>query len=168
VAPSQVSERGHEAMRYHYDRGSCVYCDMLRAERADQARVVVEGRCFTAFVPYAAFSQHTVWVLPHRHACCFSMTQDDELDDLAAVLRDLLARYYHGLSDPDYNLVVRSIANELVGARYYHWYVAVVPRIAFPAGFELGTGMFVNTSLPEDDARFLRGVHAGLATTGSV
>ena len=39
-----------------------------------------------------------------------------------------------------------------------HWYVTVIPRVSQPAGFELGSGMFINTTLPEESAAFLRSI----------
>jgi UDPglucose--hexose-1-phosphate uridylyltransferase len=36
--------------------------------------------------------------------------------------------------------------------------MSVVPRLTKAAGFELGSGMFINVSRPEDAASFLRGV----------
>ena len=116
---------------------------------------VLSGDEFTALVPYAAFSPYSVWIIPHQHRSCFGQTTDAEIAELARVLREVLARFYRGFHDPDYNLVLRSLAPNVAG-RFYHWYLALVPRLGKAAGFELGTGMFINTNLPEDDARRLR------------
>jgi UDPglucose--hexose-1-phosphate uridylyltransferase len=152
-----VRTRLEEATRAYNDHGRCLVCEMLEEERRQSARVVLEGQEVTALVPYASFSPYSVWIIPHHHRSCFSEAGDDELDDLAGVLRDLLARFYRGLKDPDYNLVLRSVASH-VAARYFHWYLALVPRLGKAAGFELGTGMFINSNLPEEDARLLRGL----------
>lgn len=158
VTPWQVRTRMEEAMRFHNDHGACIYCRMLAVERDEAVRLVCEGEHFTAFVPYAAFSPFSLWIFPHRHGCGFTDHREAELPDLARVLRDALARLYHGLGDPDYNVVFRVAGRDYSSVPFFHWYVAIVPRLGHAAGFELGTGMFINPSLPEDDARFLREV----------
>jgi UDPglucose--hexose-1-phosphate uridylyltransferase len=45
--------------------------------------------------------------------------------------------------------------------KYFHWYLSIIPRLTKVAGFELGSGMFINSSLPEENASFLREVAAG-------
>ncbi|OGB87758.1 hypothetical protein A3J44_04065 [candidate division WOR-1 bacterium RIFCSPHIGHO2_02_FULL_45_12] len=41
---------------------------------------------------------------------------------------------------------------------YYHWFIQVIPRVTGIAGFELGSGIYINTVIPEEGARFLREV----------
>jgi UDPglucose--hexose-1-phosphate uridylyltransferase len=158
IIPGQVRHRLEDNMRFFNEFGRCVYCKMLEHEQAEKTRVVQQSEHFTAFVPFAAFSPFHLWILPHRHTPCFAEVTDEEIQDLANVLRMTMARYYYGLNDPDFNLVVQSAAREYVGAAFFHWYLAVVPRLSKAAGFEMGTGMFINTSIPENDARFLREV----------
>ena len=76
------------------------------------------------------------------------------------MLRALLAKLHKGLNDPDYNFTIRTAPKESDRVKYYHGYVSVVPRVTKMAGFELGSGMFINTALPEESARFLRGLAA--------
>ncbi|HXE71467.1 MAG TPA: galactose-1-phosphate uridylyltransferase [Candidatus Nitrosotenuis sp.] len=158
VAPSQVHQRMLVAQQHYDDWGLCLGCQVLEAEVADGRRLVARGRHFTAFVPYAAFSPFFLWIFPHRHLGSFCQTSDEELADLALLLREVLARLYHGLGDPSYNLVLRVPSRHFASLPYLHYYLSVVPRLASVAGFEMGTGMFINTSLPEDDAAYLRGV----------
>ena len=158
VAPIQVRYRTEESMRYYDDFGHCVHCKMLEVERREGVRVVASGRYYTCFVPYAAYSPYSVWILPHEHQACFSRATDEELDDLAEVLKDVLSRFYIGLRDPSYNLVMRLPSRDYLGVSSSHWYMALVPRLGKAAGFEMGTGMFINASLPEKDAAFLRSV----------
>ena len=88
-----------------------------------------------------------------------------ELIDLGRVLRTILAQLYDGLEDPDFNLTVRPAPAECVGVKYFHWYLSVIPRLTRVAGFELGSGMFINTVLPEAAAQFLCNVK--VATVGA-
>jgi UDPglucose--hexose-1-phosphate uridylyltransferase len=70
----------------------------------------------------------------------------------------VLSKLYHGLDDPDFNYTVRTAPAECVGVRYFHWYVSIIPRLTRVAGFELGSGMFINVVPPENAAEFLRNV----------
>jgi UDPglucose--hexose-1-phosphate uridylyltransferase len=81
-----------------------------------------------------------------------------EIVDLGRVLRTVLAKLYMGLQNPDFNFTIRTAPAECVGVRYFHWYMSVIPRLTRTAGFELGSGMFINTVIPEEAADFLRNV----------
>ena len=88
----------------------------------------------------------------------FTQASDKELASLASVLRETLARLYFGLGDPDFNYVIRSAPSHEERSRSFHWYLSIVPKVSENAGFELGSGMFINTALPEESAAFLRAV----------
>jgi UDPglucose--hexose-1-phosphate uridylyltransferase len=158
VVPHTIEDRIEIAKRHYQAHWECVICRMAQEEEREGVRVLLQTPHFTAFVPYAALSPFHIWVVPRRHAASFLDTNDDELADLAAVLRDLLRRLYVGLGDPDYNYVIHTAPRRERTVPYLHWYVAIVPRITRQAGFELGSGMFINTALPEASAEFLRAV----------
>ena len=160
VFPGQVMHRLNEAIRnyYYVNFGDCLYCIYMKGEKDAAERVVCENEHFLAFVPYAALSPFHVWIFPKRHSACYADITDHEIPALAAILKEVLMRLYFGLDDPDYNYVVRSLSPRGADAKYFHWYIAVVPRLTKAAGFELGTGMYINTAMPEESARFLREV----------
>jgi UDPglucose--hexose-1-phosphate uridylyltransferase len=156
VVPGQVRVRIEEALRRYDDFGECLYCWTLREELADGARVVLETPSFAAFIPYAALSPYHLWIFPKRHHACFGDATEAELEDLAALLREILRRIALHLDDPDFNFVIQSLSPTQGALKYFHWYFSIVPRLTTAAGFELGTGMFINVALPEESARFLR------------
>ncbi len=158
VVPSQIRTRIDEAIRYFDDHGECLFCCTLREELASGERIIEEGKHFVAFHPYAALSPFHTWIFPRRHMSSFDSITEGEIPDFAHVLRTVLARFYHGLNDPDYNYVIRSIPTESKQTDYFHWYLTIIPHVSRTAGFELGTGMYINTALPEESAKFLRAV----------
>lgn len=158
VVPLQVRDRLVEYIHYLDSSGECLMCRIIADERADGTRIVAENERFVAFVPYAALSPFHLWIFPKDHHSCFGGITDEALADLGRVLGKILRTLYVGLGDPPYNLVLRSLGPEEAGVDYFHWYIAVVPRVAKAAGFELGSGMYINTALPEQSAAFLRGV----------
>lgn len=158
VVPYTIRTRTAEAQRYFDDHGACVLCTMCEMEQREQVRVVCENKHFIAFLPYAAFSPFHLWIVPRRHTPSFLDATPEEVQALAVILRDVLQRLYFGLNDPDYNYIIRTAPERESQAGYLHWYVGVVARVTRTAGFELASGMFINTALPEESARFLRDV----------
>lgn len=161
VVPNHVRERLRDAAAHFDEAGTCVFCDMWREELGLGSRVILENEHFVAFVPYAAFSPFHTWIVPKRHMPLFIQTEPAELEALGAALRSVLRSFYFGLHDPDFNFVVRSAPYHEERSQSFHWYLSVVPRLTRTAGFEIGSGMYINTSLPEDSARFLREVPEG-------
>ena len=158
VVPSQVRHRLFEARRHYDDVGECMYCHVLEREMEDETRIVIKSDYFVAMEVFAGASPFATHIFPLRHMAGFGDISDMEVGDLARVLRTLLAKIYVGLENPDLNFTVRSGPAEYSGARHFHWYVSVIPRLTRVAGFELGSGMFINTVLPEAAAEFLRNV----------
>ncbi|MGQ9617810.1 MAG: galactose-1-phosphate uridylyltransferase [Candidatus Aminicenantia bacterium] len=158
IIPTDIRQRLWDAMRYYDETGECIYCRNLKEELSDRERIVLETENFVVFIPYAAYSPFHTWIFPKIHRCSFLDTGKEELKELSQVLKTILLKLYKGLKDPDYNILLRSFPSGKGADRFFHWYVSIVLRITQSAGFELGTGMFINTSLPERDAYFLRNV----------
>jgi UDPglucose--hexose-1-phosphate uridylyltransferase len=158
IVPSQVRDRINDAIHFFDDMGECVFCHTIRQELAAQERVVCKTDHFVSFVPFAALSPFHIWLFPKRHMSSFDDINDKEIDDLAINLKTTLAKLYYGLTDPDFNYCIRSVPTDDRQTDYFHWYLSIVPKVTRPAGFEMGSGIFVNTSVPEESAKFLRDV----------
>jgi UDPglucose--hexose-1-phosphate uridylyltransferase len=158
VTSLQVRERFQQAVRYFDDFGECMFCQAIEEELQDQTRIVAVSEHFVALELYASPAPFSTHIYPRRHMASFGDVSTAEMNDLARMLRLILAKLYHGLADPDFNFTIRSAPTESVGVKYFHWYLSVIPRLTRVAGFELGSGMFINTVLPEAAAEFLRNV----------
>jgi UDPglucose--hexose-1-phosphate uridylyltransferase len=158
ITPGQVNDRISEARKYFDNTGECMMCATIRDELSDGRRVILNTEHFIAFIPYAALSPFHTWIFPKKHNATFGDIQDDEIADLAYNLKTVLSKLYCGLENPDFNYVIRSEKLKESGAEYFHWYLSIVPRIAQASGFELGSGMYTNASIPEEIAEFLRKV----------
>lgn len=156
VVPHYVRWREEEAQHYFDEWGRCVFCDILKEEIGSGGRVVMENESFAAFVPFAAEVPFETWIMPREHKADFGDLSDREKEDLASALRDVLGRLRNKLGDPDYNYVVNTSARYRAGEPQLHWYVQIRPRLTERAGFEIGSGMSINPSIPEEDAAFLR------------
>ena len=161
LVPFEVETRIENARRSIQASGRCVYCEMWESEAADGSRMLVESEHFAAFIPFAAFSPFHTWIIPKRHHPQFLSATRAELADLGNVLYRVLRKLYLGLGDPAFNYVIRSAPVSNGPWEHFHWYLSIVLRLTRTAGFEMGTGMFINTSLPEESAEFLRAVQEG-------
>jgi UDPglucose--hexose-1-phosphate uridylyltransferase len=158
IIPPQVRERMETALRFFDENGRCIFCNLLEEELTEGRRLVAENERFVAFLPFAALTPFHLWIFPRRHTAGVLEASDAELADFAALLGTVLRKVRAGLEDPDYNLTLRTPPREAQGMRYFHWYASLIPRVTRVAGFEIGSGMFINTSLPEQSAEFLRAV----------
>lgn len=158
VIPNDVRRRSSDALRYFDENGECIFCATIQGELSHGQRVIHQTENFVSFVPFAALSPFHVWLIPVRHSPDFGWTTSAEIDDLAEHLRIVLKKISLGLENPPFNFVVRSLLQRYSDLRSFHWYTSIVPRVSLPAGFELGSGMFINATLPEKSAEFLRNV----------
>ena len=158
IVPPQTRNRIDSATRFFDITGSCVFCYVLEKELSDRKRIVLETEKFVSFLPYAGAAPFLTWIFPRRHMPAFADIDEAEIKELANILRATLAKLYRGLNNPDFNYTIRSIPVNEKGTAYFHWYISIVPRVSQPAGFELGSGIFINSSLPEESAEFLRQV----------
>ena len=160
VVPSHIRHRMDEAQRHFEQNNECVFCRMNEEELAQKVRVVSDTEHFLAYVLFAALSPFHIWIVPKRHEPSFHELTDAERGDLARVLKSVLSRLKSALGDPDYNFVVQSVPQDRGVTSAFHWYLSLVVRLGRSAGFELGSGMHINTVAPEEAARFLNAAGA--------
>ena len=157
IVPGQVVDRLHRSRKYHAENGKCLACTLIAQEREQECRIVAENAHFVAFIPFAALSPYHTWIFPKVHSSCFADLPAEQLPELAAIVHTILGKLFGYLKNPPFNLVVRSLSpQDQDDARHFHWYISIVPRVNKVAGFELGTGMYVNPSSPEICAQALR------------
>jgi UDPglucose--hexose-1-phosphate uridylyltransferase len=158
VLPESERRRGDIAAEHHRSTGSCLICQLVREECRDATRVVSEGSGFTVFCPFFSARPAETWIVPTGHQQSFVLVDDAALRDLASVLRQTLRRLDSAFSDPDFNYVVQSAPVGEESLPHHHWYIRIIPRLATPAGFELGSEVYINTLPPESAAERLREV----------
>ncbi len=167
VVPRQAEEELEVAREYFADHARCLYCDLLSAERQSGERLVYENDGFLVYEPYASRFPYETWVVPKRHAASFGEITDDELPTAADALRTALATLYRLLGNPPYNFIVHSAPYDAAPGHFYHWHIEIIPRLTQVAGFEWGTGFYINVVPPEEAARQLRAVQLEAALVGS-
>lgn len=158
IVPARFRDRILAAMHYFDDTGKCLKCDMIERELNEAARVIMETPHFITFIPYAALSPFHIWIFPRRHMASFSSVTDEETADLALHMKTILYKLNAGLDDPDYNYALSSSSPRHAASEFSHWYISIIPRLMETTGFELGSGIYANPSIPENNAAFLRDI----------
>jgi UDPglucose--hexose-1-phosphate uridylyltransferase len=166
VTPPVVVAELSACREYYGRKERCLLCDLLLQEDADQTRIVRDTEEFIVFAPFASRFPFELRIAPRRHSHDFSLMTDQEFFPLAEVLKDTLLRLRAVLRDPPYNFILHNsppLHLRLGKPGYwgslpydYHWHIELVPRLTKIAGFEWGTGFYMNPTPPEEAARYLR------------
>lgn len=147
--------------RYHHEHGRCPTCDEIAIERDLAIRIVDDTQHFVALVPFASERPFETWLLPKQHQASFTEIDESQLAEFAHLLRRTLSRLHRAQDDPPYNFVIDSAAGVESRSHCVHWRLRIAPTLAMPGGFELGAGIAINPSSPEDDAAVLRAASEG-------
>lgn len=157
TAPKRVREEMDGGKAYYDFRERCVFCDMIKQEISTGTRVVMENHGFISFEPFASRFPFETWILPKRHETHFERIQKNDIVDLAKILKGTLRMIQDCLNDPPYNFIIHSTPLDEGPFPHYHWHIEIMPKLTKVAGFEWGTGFYINPTPPEDAAAFLRG-----------
>lgn len=161
VVPKRVQEELEVAERYYGFKERCLFCDLIRQETKAGTRVVTETDQFVVVEPYAPRFPFETWILPRRHRSHFEATDGQELSNLAWVLKSTLRKLEKVLERPPYNIVIHTAPLQDAASAYYHWHIEIIPKLTRVAGFEWGTGFYINPTPPEESAQFLRDAGLG-------
>jgi UDPglucose--hexose-1-phosphate uridylyltransferase len=156
IIPELVAQELAGAERYYRMKERCVWCDIVRQERRDGQRIILEEKGFVAVAPFAPRFPFETWVLPASHRATFESMEPGDVDALARLLRELVARLNRVLRDPPYNYALHTAPLRLVELDHFHWHLEFMPKLTRVAGFEWGSGFFINPVPPEDAAAALR------------
>jgi len=157
MLPKSVAEEIELGIKtYLESTGHCIFCDMVQQELREGVRVVIESDHHLAFCPYASRFPFETWIMPKRHEPDFGLITEDEIEDLAWILQQSLARLAEVLGTPPYNLLVHSTPVNIDIRVSYHWHIEILPRLTRVAGFEFGTDCYINPTPPEMAAEVLR------------
>lgn len=156
IVPRQVREEVDSARRYFQEKERCIFCDIIRQERDSAVRVISENEHFLAIAPYAPRFPFETWILPQQHASAFEHTQSPMYAMLARLMKDILVRVDTVLARPPYNYIIHTSPIGEESNDHYHWHIEMMPKLTKVAGFEWGSGFYINPTPPEDAARFLR------------
>jgi UDPglucose--hexose-1-phosphate uridylyltransferase len=157
ITPRTVAAELLAAREHYQHKERCIFCDLLNFEFERGERIVLLDSFFATYCLY-----------PRNHGHYFALLDDDMLYKLAVHLKEILRRMDRALNRPPFNFVLHTVPStrKKPTRRHYwqtlevdwHWHLEILPRITNVAGFEWGTGFYINPTPPEVAARFLRDV----------
>ena len=151
IVPKRVQEELEGAATYYSYKERCVFCDMIREERDEKERIIYEDEKVIAFCPFVSRFPYEVWIMPKRHASDLTALDRDTVPSVAKALRDSLLRIKKYLGDPAYNFIIHTSPINGHEREDYHWHIEIMPKLVKVAGFEWGSGFYIN-SVPPDIA----------------
>lgn len=156
VVPKRVSEE-LVGSKKHYDfKERCIYCDIIHQEISHGERIVAENSDFIVLSPFAPQSPFETWILPKKHLPSFECSDGLNMELLAGIFSETLKRLHRVLGKHPYNFILHSSPFGMENLQYYHWHFEIIPKLTRTAGFEWGTGFYINPTSPEEAATFLR------------
>jgi UDPglucose--hexose-1-phosphate uridylyltransferase len=153
--PVNVWEEMNGALEFYNYRGRCILCDIVHQELGTAKRVVLDTPNFLSYCPYASRFPFETWILPKHHNSHFEDIQKNEVDELGTVLKTILLKLEKALDRPAYNYIIHTSPFDTQLVPHYHWHLEVIPRLTRVAGFEWGTGFYINPTPPEQAAKVL-------------
>lgn len=161
----RVKEELAGAKRYFDYRDRCIFCDILKQETANGKRLIEESKNFAAISPFASRFPFETWILPKKHSCDFYKIDRSLIPDLVSVIRIVFAKTKKVLGDFPFNFILHTapFRRDSSKRRYwetidsdYHWHFEILPILTRVAGFEWGSGFYINPLPPEDACKAVR------------
>jgi UDPglucose--hexose-1-phosphate uridylyltransferase len=154
MIPTTIQEELKASKAFYDEHGKCVFCDIIERE-AKSPRLVFDSDDFMVLAPYASITPMEFWIIPKKHAPNILNLSPSEISAFAKTLKASLKALKELVNDPPYNygfhLAINSEAQDS-----YHWHLEVYPKLSIWAGFEISTGIYINTVTPETAADSLR------------
>jgi UDPglucose--hexose-1-phosphate uridylyltransferase len=156
IVPPLVADEIANAEAFYLHRERCLFCAMIQQEVETDKRIIISTDNFVVFAPFASRFPFETWILPKKHESKFENIQRFEAEELAHVLKSVLTKLEATLDFPPYNYIIHSAPFNVAESEYFHWHIEIIPRLTNIAGFEWGTGFYINPTPPEEAAELMR------------
>ena len=156
IIPKRVAEELDGSLEYYNYKERCIFCDIIRQDIMQGIRIVAENPDFIAVTPYAPKAPFEIWILPKKHDSSFENAQKHQYENLATLFSNTLKRMDKVLNSPPYNFILHTSPFKNGDNQHYHWHFEIMPTLVKVAGFEWGSGFYINPTPPEEAAKFLR------------
>jgi UDPglucose--hexose-1-phosphate uridylyltransferase len=158
IIPKRVVEELQGGRHFYHLKERCIFCDIVQQELKDKRRVVSSTNDYISIEPFAPRFPYETWILPLKHYSHFEEMPDHMYHSLAVILKDALVRLNKALGYPPFNFVLHSSPIQEESLPEYHWHLEIIPKLTKIAGFEWGSGFYINSTPPEIAAQYLRDI----------
>lgn len=158
VLPRMLVSEFNGAESYFRYKDRCIFCDIIRQELQQNTRVVCVNDHFITISPFAPRTPFEMWILPRQHASgyCVHTQSQEMLTALAQIFSESLNRLEKCIPNVPYNFVLHTQPLRSGEMEHFHWHFEIVPKLTSIAGFEWGSGFYINPMPPEEATRYLR------------
>ncbi len=156
VLPRKIESELTGALAYYKYKERCIYCDIIQQELKQDVRVVCKNESYISITPFAPRTPFEMWILPVKHSSAYHEQSEEEIFDLAEILSESLRRLNACIPNVPYNFVLHTQPLRSQPMNHYHWHFEIVPKLTSIAGFEWGSGFYINPLPPEEAATYLR------------
>jgi UDP-glucose-4-epimerase GalE/galactose-1-phosphate uridylyltransferase (family 1) len=161
--PTRIARSAQTLLDHRDAGGGCLQCQLLADELDDGRRIVVTGRNWVGYVPFAARWPFELRLVPRRHIGSLPDLNGEERTELAEVYLDVLARFDRLFDTPA--PYIAGWEQAPVGPVGAAWHLSAnvftirrAPgKLKYLAGSESGAGVWINDIAPENAAARLRG-----------
>jgi len=163
LIPLSLQQKLEVARDFFERKKRSIFEDILAEEVRTTKRLVYENNGFAVFCPYASRTPFELAIYPKRQCADFHGVTDQEIAQLADVLKTALQKLNASLDHPAYNLMLFTAPTRTTRRDHWNtldqdfrWHIEIMPRLFPEGGFELGTGCHLNSVWPETAAEYLR------------
>jgi len=159
MVPKNAMEEIRGSHNYFEYRERCIFCDIIRQEIQEKERIILENKYFLSFCPFVSRFPFEIWIIPKRHNGYFCHMPQEEIPALATILKDTITKIKKVFVNLSYNFIIHSSPINGDGdIEYYHWHIEFMPKLMRVAGFEWGTGFYIDPTPPELAVQYLKTV----------
>jgi UDPglucose--hexose-1-phosphate uridylyltransferase len=156
ILPRMIVSELAGALSYFKYKERCVFCDIIRQEIQQDVRVVCQNDHFITITPFAPRTPFEMWILPKMHSSTFQKEDDVKFTFLTDIFSESLRRLDACIPNVPYNFVLHTQPLRSAEIEHFHWHFEIVPKLTSIAGFEWGSGFYINPMPPEEAAMYLR------------
>lgn len=153
LLPLRLKHKLNHFVNYYSKNKRCLMCDIVKFEKKQRERVIFENKSFIAITPFASRFNFELWIIPKKHITAY--TDFNNYRELSQIFRKVMRKLRNSIKNLSYNLIIHtSPAN--TRKEHFHWHIEILPKLAMTAGFEWGSGFYINTITPELAATILK------------
>ncbi|MBU0729174.1 MAG: galactose-1-phosphate uridylyltransferase [Proteobacteria bacterium] len=156
ILPRMIVSELDGSHSYYSYKERCIFCDIIRQEVNQDVRVVCQNDYFICMTPWAPRSPFEMWVLPKEHSSSYVTQSDASFKALSEIFSESMLRLNKCIPNVPYNFVLHTAPLRSPPLEHFHWHFEIMPKLTMIAGFEWGSGFYINPVPPEEAAKYLK------------
>ena len=158
IVPRMITSELEGSLAYYKYTERCIFCDIIHQEVKQNVRIVCENERFISIAPWAPRMAFEMWIMPKQHSSTFIAMDDQGFAALTEIFSESMRRLDRCIPNVPYNFVLHTAPLRSPPLEHFHWHFEIMPKLTKIAGFEWGSGFYINPTPPEDAATYLREV----------